>query len=106
MSEIESLGFCENLVLFDVAYNKISSLGVLNGLVHAKHLKALDIEGNSVTHLNGFKEKISLLLPQVVEFGRIGVFRLTKYPHNLNKGKKKELKKSNSLKAKKQSKNN
>ena len=106
VSEIESLGFCENLVLFDVAYNKISSLGVLNGLVHAKHLKALDIEGNSVTHLNGFKEKISLLLPQVVEFGRIGVFRLTKYPHNLNKGKKKELKKSNSLKAKKQSKNN
>lgn len=105
VSEIESLAFCENIVLLDVAYNKISNLTVLNGLAQAKSLKALDIEGNSVTHLSGFKEKITLLLPQVVEYGRLGVFRLTKFPHNINKGKK-ELKKSNSLKAKKQNKHN
>jgi Leucine-rich repeat (LRR) protein len=99
--EVESVAFCESVVVLDLAYNKIQGFLGINGLASAKNLRALDLEGNSVCHLNGFKEKITALMPQVYEFGRVGILKFTRYPQYLTKGKKKELKKSNSLKSKK-----
>ena len=100
ISEINEIELFDKLVIMDLAFNQISSVNAVFNVGKVADLKVLVLEGNTITKLSGWKEKILGIAPWISEFSCSGVLKFSKYPQSsVSKLKKKAqgvIKKSHS----------
>lgn len=70
----------ENIVIFDISFNKVLNLSGLAPCLALKALKVLDLEGNPLTTLMSWKEKVINFIPHVSNFDNKRISEFTHFP--------------------------
>jgi hypothetical protein len=80
LENVEAVDFYNNLIILDVSFNKIQNFSALSSCSTLEDLQVLDVEGNPLTTVTGWKERLSNQFPTIACFDNKSLSKFSKFP--------------------------